>query len=283
MKFNKSITSLLFMGVIILSFSSCKRSVDEDIELDLDTTIIKVDAEVEVTNMDIDNIADQAEILETVTKKTYDLNDILSEATVTKDTSSGLTYDTLFITVDFGNVENEGIDGRLRKGIIYVTSLYTNAGIRQERIIETENYYFEKNKIELTRKHTYDGVNSLQNHKWAIENDLTIHYADGLTSNRQSQRTQTWLEGATTLNNIEDDKWEIEGTDQGTRKDGKTFTTQTSEPLIFYSNCKYIQQGKIKYLIDGGDDFVIDYGAGSDCDNKADIIVGDRSTVITID
>ena len=55
----------------------CKnKTIDEDVFLDIDTEIIKVDADVEVTVAEIVNIADQAEVLGTVTKKKDDINDL---------------------------------------------------------------------------------------------------------------------------------------------------------------------------------------------------------------
>ena len=72
MKTQKTFLKLVCFIVLTTSLTMCKnKTIDEDVFLDIDTEIIKVDAEVEVTVAEIVNIADQAEVLGTVTKKTY--------------------------------------------------------------------------------------------------------------------------------------------------------------------------------------------------------------------
>lgn len=285
MKYFKILPKLMLASAIVLSITSCKRNIDEDVELDLDTTIIKVDAALEITLADIDNIADQAEILETVTKKTVDLNDLLTQcAVLTKDTVIGSTADTITITVDFGNVNCEGTDTRNRRGVIEVVSILDKSGLRKERKVKTNNYYFEENKINIERKLIYGGQNSQNQYYWAISGEATIHYTDGDSSTHIFSRSRTLTGGETTPSNWSDDKWEIEGQENGVRKDGKTYSNQTTEPLLLSGDCEYIQQGKVKYTVEGADDFKIDYGAGSGCDNKVDVISDDgRTKVITID
>ena len=106
-----------FFSLTFLLFG-CQKNIDEDVELDLDTEIIIADANVGVTVSEIDNIADQAEVLSFVSK-TYDITDVLNDcATVEKDdTLFGNNYDTLYTRVSFGEVECEGIDGRKKRKI----------------------------------------------------------------------------------------------------------------------------------------------------------------------
>ena len=44
-----------------------------------------------------------------------------------------------------------------------------------------------------------------------------------------------------------------------------------------------LKKEKIKFEIENEIDFVLDYGAGSDCDNKVDILYGDQKEVIELD
>ncbi len=281
MKLSFNLLKPLILSSIVLGTTSCKRNIDEDVELDVDTSIMVVDAQVEVSMADIDNIADQAEVFTSVTKKT---EDILSCVTLTKDTIFGSSHDTVNIVVDFGNTNCEGIDGHNRRGIIKVTSLLEKiTGFKKERKIETVDYYMNDIKIECGRKLVYAGQNSSNQYFWTLSAASKIFYSSTDSATHSSERTYTFTSGILTPFDISDDKWTIEGNGQGIRKDGNNYTVLITEPLLKAGDCIYIQEGKIKYTVDNARDFTIDYGAGSGCDNKVDLIYDGGTKVITID
>jgi len=281
MKSSFKLIKPLILSLIILGTTSCKRNIDEDVELDVDTSIMVVDAQVEVSMADIDNIADQAEVFTSVTKKT---EDVLSCAVLTKDTTFGSSYDTVNIVVDFGTSNCEGIDGHNRKGIIKVTSVLDKiTRFKKERKIETVDYYMNDIKIECGRKLSYVGKNSSNQYYWNLSATSKIFYSSTESATFNNERTYTFTSGITTPLDISDDQWMIEGDGAGTRKDGNNYTVLITEPLIKVGDCIYIQEGKIKYTVDNARDFTIDYGAGTGCDNKADLIYDGGTKVITID
>ena len=78
MKIHGPLVKLLFLIAISTLLAACKnKTIDEDVVLDIDTEIIRLDADLEVTVAEIINTTYQAEVIGTVTKKTYDENDIL--------------------------------------------------------------------------------------------------------------------------------------------------------------------------------------------------------------
>ena len=274
----------LFFSLTFLLFG-CQKNIDEDVELDLDTEIIIADANVGVTVSEIDNIADQAEVLSFVSKKTYDITDVLNDcATVEKDdTLFGNNYDTLYTRVSFGEVECEGIDGRKRKGKIEIMSVYNKLGFRKFREINTENYHVQGKKVRLQRKLEYDTLNDLNQFVWKLIGNVEITYSNNEKTTVDFDKKYTLVSGGDTPLNLEDDELQITGSENGIRKNGKNFTNTIIEPLKVSRNCRYVKEGKIKFEIENEIDFVLDYGAGSDCDNKVDILYGDQKEVIELD
>lgn len=273
-----------FFSLTFLLFG-CQKNIDEDVELDLDTEIIIADANVGVTVSEIDNIADQAEVLSFVSKKTYDITDVLNDcATVEKDdTLFGNNYDTLYTRVSFGEVECEGIDGRKRKGKIEIMSVYNKLGFRKFREINTENYHVQGKKVRLQRKLEYDTLNDFNQFVWKLIGNVEITYSNNEKTTVDFDKKYTLVSGGDTPLNLEDDELQITGSENGIRKNGKNFTNTIIEPLKVSRNCRYVKEGKIKFEIENEIDFVLDYGAGSDCDNKVDILYGDQKEVIELD
>lgn len=278
--FIKPLSVLLLSSTLILG---CKRSIDEDVEIDIDTSIVVADAQVEVAMADIDNIADQAETFTHVTKKTYDLTEVLSCATVTADTLPGITIDTFDIAIDFGIAACVGVDGKSRKGKIFVKIFRDKLNIRQKRKIETDNYFYEGQKIELSKETNFDNVDEEGKYRWATTGSAFIHYPDGSNSSHNFNRKASFYNGIGTLLDPIDDVWKFTGAETGVRRDGNNYTSTISEPLYINYGCRYFHEGKISYKIEGLTEFVVDYGAGSGCDNKVDIIQGDARKVIELD
>ncbi len=288
MKTHNSLVKLLFFIAISISLTTCKnKTIDEDVVLDIDTEIIKLDADLEVTVAEIINTTYQAEVIGTVTKKTYDANDILEQcASVDKDS----TYDNQKIiintTIDFGNYDCEGNDGRHRRGKIKVISIYETFPLvyLTSRKIETDEYYFKKNKINLKCDFELD-TSQLLPPKFSLSGDVKVIYFDTNDSCHHSfSRTKTIQKGAETPMLLSDDEWLIEGSNSGYRKDGKNYESETIEPLV-KTSCRVFVSGKINYSVEGEDDYEIDFGAGenSECNAMVDISKNGETEQISIE
>jgi hypothetical protein len=275
----------LILSVFIFSLFivSCGRNQDEDVELDIDTEVALVEVQVDKTIASIDDIADQAELGTSITKKTTSENDILTIcATVTKDTLIGSTRDTINIKVDFGTVPCEGDDGSFRQGEILITSIVDkNSSFRYARKIETTNYIVDGNIISIVRKLDYNGTDTQNNHKWTLSMDGRIDYTDGRYIERSVDQIRTWIAGITTPTNWTDDEYTIQGNSTGKRIDGKNITTTILNTLKLRTSCAYIVSGKIKIETVGRPNLDIDYGDGT-CNNKATASSQGQTWIITL-
>ena len=286
MKKQQPILKLVCLILLTTPLTMCKnKTIDEDVMLDIDTEIIKVDADVEVTVAEIINIADQAEVLGTVTKKTYDINDILEScASIEKDTTYQGQQMTVNTIVDFGDQDCEGNDKRKRRGKIKINTVYETFPFEYiiSRQLETEKYHFKKNKINLNLHYDKDTSVSMTQIKFFISGNVKLIQHDSHDScYHEFERTIEMLEGILTPKYLDDDLWSIAGANYGYRKDGKTYQSDITEPLI-KSACRVFDSGKIVYSVEGEDAYEIDYGAGdsSQCNTAVDITKnGEKETV----
>ncbi|MBK20794.1 MAG: hypothetical protein CMP63_00555 [Flavobacteriales bacterium] len=288
MKIYSPLIKLLFFIAISTSLTACKnKTIDEDVVLDIDTEIIRLDADLEVTVAEIINTTYQAEVIGTVTKKTYDENDILEEcARVEKDSTYENQKIIINTTIDFGNYDCEGNDGRHRRGKIKVISVYETYPLvyLTSRKIETDEYYFKKDKINLKCDFQLN-PSQLLPPKFSLSGDVKVIYFETNDSCYHSfSRTKTIQKGAETPMLLSDDEWLIEGSNSGYRKDGKNYESETIEPLV-KTNCRVFDSGKINYSVEGEDDYEIDFGAGnnSECNSVVDITKNGETKVISIE
>tara|TARA_B110000211_G_C14073817_1_gene551123 strand:- start:1771 stop:2619 length:849 start_codon:yes stop_codon:yes gene_type:complete len=281
LNFNAKLFLTVFISSLLLT--SCGRNQDEDVELDIDTEVALVEVQVDKTISSIDDIADQAELGTSITKKTTSENDILTNcATVTKDTLFGNTRDTIIIKVDFGTVPCEGDDGSFRKGEILITSIVDNFnGFRDARKIETSNYIVDGNIISIVRKLDYDGIDQQNNHKWKLSMDGRIDFTDGRYIERSVDQIRTWTMGISTPTDWTDDEFTIQGNSTGKRIDGKNITSTIVNTLKLRTSCAYIVSGKIKIETASRPDLDVDYGNGT-CDNKATATSQGQTWIITL-
>ena len=272
MKYLSLLKITFLISAVSLCSINCTRTIDEDFELDLDTKIVANDTEVELILIDLENIANQAEINDFVTKKTYELNDLLTNCgSVTKDTIKGDICDSLKITVDFGTENCLGSDGIKRNGKIEILLIYNNAAyLRKAKKINSANFRVNDNLINVSKSFIYDNQNEQNQHKWTETSRIGIRYTNGDTLYKDIRRTHTLIKGAETITNFSDDEWTIHTSGIGLRTDGLTYTSESAEnkPMIYTSTCKFIVSGVIHYTVNGGHNISIDYGDG-DCDNRA--------------
>ena len=276
----KLILSVFICSILILR---CGRNQDEDVELDIDTEVALIEVKIEKTFASIDDIADQAELGKSISKKMTSENDILTNcATIKKDTICGNNNDTINIIVDFGTIACQGNDGSFRKGEIKITSIINkNFGVRITRTIETSNYIVDGNIIGIRRKLEYNGTDSQNNHKWLLTMSGRVDLPDGRYIERNSNQIRTWIEGINSHYDWTDDAFTIQGNSTGTRIDGKKSVTTIVSPLKTKTICPYILSGKIKIETDSRPDLNIDYGNGT-CDNISTCTSLGKSWIITL-
>lgn len=172
------------------------------------------------------------------------------------------------VTVDFGQTNCTGTDGRQRKGKIIATF---TGGYRDEGTVltvTTENFYVDDWKVDGLQTLTNQGENTDGNLYFTMEvEDVELTHPDNeYVLSWESSRTREWTEGEGTWNPF-DDVYLIEGTANGIDRLGDTYTINITSPLEVKLDCPWIKSGSLDIDPESLDIFHVDYGNGN-CDGN---------------
>lgn len=186
------------------------------------------------------------------------------------------------IIVDFGD-GCEGADGKVRSGkilISYEGRLHLPGG---KRTISLEDYMVDSIAIAGTRvvSNVSDSPDDFVSLKYELIGGQ-ITWPDGKVSTRETERTRTWIRGATPMQ----DEFQIEGFIQGTNREGESYSMQIVETLIHKRACRrqgvFIAVDGVKVVSrPGKSDMTIDFGDG-ECDHLITITVEGQSREINV-
>lgn len=182
-----------------------------------------------------------------------------------------LTWPKL-ITVDFGPTDCLGVDGRNRRGIVYIhaTGEWTMPGTVVT--ITFDNYYIDNYKVEGSEVITNNGRNSNNNIVYGVDvQNAKITKPDNTFLTWASQREHEWIEGESTILNPYDDGYMITGSYSGVSSGNENYTIDIITPLYIHLSCQWIKGGILDADIDGWSTIRVDYGDGT-CDANADFI-----------
>ncbi len=266
--------ALPFLVGIIFFLGSCSK---DNPTTDTSFTAVQDDAYAESTFDNITSIADEAYSLSSTSFKSTEGRVFLSScATVTLDT----TVFPRVLTIDFGDTNCLGKDGRYRRGKILVS--FTGRYYRPGTIITTtfDNFYVNDNQIEGTKVVTNNGLNDQGHLSWTISVNGIITLANGNgTISWKSQRTREWTEGQATPHNRWDDVFLITGQASGKRANGLTWTHEITKPLEVKLACRFIVSGTVQIKPEGKPMRTLDFGDG-ECDNLATVSVDGKTYTI---
>ena len=259
--------ALTFLMAAFFMLSSCKK---DNVATDNDFSASRDDAFAEATYDNVTNIADEAYSLKTNGNYKSSDNIFLGDcATVTLDT----TVFPRVLTIDFGDTNCLGNDGRYRRGKIIVT--FTGRYWYPGTIITTtfDEYYVNDNQVEGTKVVTNNGFNAEGNMNWdiAVNGLITLANGEG-TITWNSQRNREWIEGITTPYNRWDNIYLITGDAHGQRANGLHWTRVITSPLRVELACRFIVSGTVEIKPEGKALRILDFGDGS-CDNEATVTI----------
>ena len=250
---------------LALLFSACQKDEEEMKAGEIVADAIEDNAEFENTLNGIENVSVDAADKEGDSAD-YEFKSC-ANITVTPTWISGVFPKT--ITVDFGDSNCLGVDGNYRRGkiLVNITGLYRDSGT----VITTtlDNYYQNDNKIEGKKTKTNLGRNGSGNLTFDVvfENGL-LTSVNSYRISWRSNRTVEWIGGESTLLNIFDDEYEIDGAANGVTRNGNQFTMDIIENLNVALNCRWIRSGKISIVPENFSARTVDYGNGN-CDRLA--------------
>ncbi|WP_430935103.1 hypothetical protein [Saccharicrinis sp. 156] len=178
------------------------------------------------------------------------------------------------IVVDYGTNGTLGLDGRIRKGKLYIeleNGWYSQTGSRH--ITTFENYFQNDYQIEGTHLVENLGENNDGNLVFSIEvSNGKVTNAQGQVTTFSQETTRTWIKGDNTPLNIWDDSYWIEGLQSGKCSSGVNYelTIRENNPLEVELVCPYIKSGILDVVIDNAPEMSIDYFVDEDKDGIAD-------------
>jgi hypothetical protein len=267
----------LFLSLFLVSFLiSCESLDPEQFKNDL-TSI----ADDEIISLKSEDIGDEDARAPMFGDKSHGFGERMIGHRFNSDcatiTESGDDYPKE-IVIDYGDgcvgKKGEIISGKI---IISISADMKEAGASME--MRYEEFYLGDKKIDQLKTKTNLGQNGDGN--WVLESkeEITITYADGSSSSRNSVSTTEWISGYDTEQS-EDDVFLRSGSGLVVTSEGDEFSREITEPLLFDRSCQYIKSGVIE-LNKAGTEIIIDFGDG-ECDEWATITKDGESTEVDL-
>ncbi len=269
LKFLQIIIIALFVGLL---FNSCKK----------DKTVVVIGMEQTITEDDLankifDDLTNQSAMYEggAINGKTIGPTITISW--------TGVVHGNFpkTITIDFGTEGFTGFFGRERKGkiiIVQTGSMFVEGSVRT---ITLENFYIDDYNVEGTQTITCIDASLESSFKYStVLVGGKVIFPDGSVIKRNSEHTTEWYAGLDTPFYIFDDKWRIEGNITGVSRQGFSYSSVITKPIILDISCKWkFIEGTIRMNI-GTNEVLIDYGSGN-CDNEITLTINGESKIIT--
>jgi len=268
MKKKTLFTTLLIIGTLLLSFSSCKNDENVTASSASLTATAGDDAQASTINDQVLNEVDtyvstSAQTVKSVltTTATGTPSIIRGSQTITP---TGVVQK---ITIDFGTSGFEGKHKNILKGKIIVDIDLRLLVLGSSRTITYENFTINGISVTGSNKITFGGLTSTAQHPfWVITGENIITLTDGKTITWKAERRLEFTSGLTAFWG---EGYILTGSASGINAEGKayTITINASNPLIGSTLYPYITKGSVSVTI-GQSTGVIDYGDGTQ-DNKA--------------
>ncbi len=266
------IVTLLFAG---LFFTSCKKTTEtaspqEELTAEEATSVSDEIVETEATLEEIDYTADEQ------------VENVLfgpppppgSCPTVTKDQPQGVF--PVMVTIDFG-ASCEGPDGKIRSGKIVINLSAQPMTAGATKTVTLVDFMVDGKSVEGVRTWTNNGLDDQGRPSWSRSTTgAKITWPDGSTKTWEANHTILMTAGFTTPHYKMDDEFEITGSRSVVRKDGTTFSSTITTPLLKKHICRWIVSGE-REITRNGNTATLDYGNG-DCDKWGTLTLPDGTT-----
>jgi len=225
-----------------------------------------------------------ADISEQIEVNIYNAEDILFNGHKTgqnnlKETCANLSiapFDTITwpktITVDFGNSNCLGDDGRSRRGKVLISTTGRYHDSTTVLTVTFDNYYLNNNKVSGTATITNQGVNKASYPQYSVSIQNGIIETTNGTITWQSDGTKQWVNGIATpwpANN--DDVFIFTGSSYGAFTNGVPFKADIIQPLVTNTACPWISGGTVEISKQQKIIGTLDFG-GNTCDSSATVI-----------
>ncbi len=189
--------------------------------------------------------------------------------TVTTAQPKGVWPNT--ITLDYSDAGcTKG--GRTFKGKIVIEQSNAMNVAGAVRMISFVNFFVEGVQLEGSKTVTNAGINTAGLPKFNVVVDEKLTFPDGTTATHKASRERTMTEGSATAAR-NDDVWIVTGGGEGVNRQGDTYSSSITTPLVKRNPCAWIGEGVIEFTLNGLTR-TLDFGDGS-CDREATITRAD--------
>lgn len=173
------------------------------------------------------------------------------------------------VTLDFGNANCVGNDGRTRRGKII--GVFTN-WFRSPGTVVTINfddYFVNDHELLGTKTITNNGYNNANHLTYTVSfpNCQIVKPNGAGTVLWSTTRVHEWMEGENTFTPY-DDVWNITGAANGTSAEDIDFSLNIVQELNVKYGCRWIRSGILDLNIEGINTISVNYGSGN-CDANA--------------
>ena len=255
-------SKLALFAVLTLSLAACRKHDDEE-PMDLDYTSASDNARAEDYFNDMLAVVDDA-------AKDNGLRSAMDGC------DPVFTIDTVAmphtLLIDFGPVNCEAANGRLRRGQILVTF---TGGYRDPGTVITitpQDYHVNNNHVQGVKTVTNMGVNGDGHTYFNVQVDGTVTADDGSwTAEHHATRVRTWVEGEGSITPF-DDVYLITGSGNGVNRHGVAYTLAITDALRIAIVCPWITAGNVEITPSGHATRYVDFGSGS-CDATVTVTV----------
>ncbi|HMP13525.1 MAG TPA: hypothetical protein PKD70_06580 [Saprospiraceae bacterium] len=258
---------MLFLFLLTLSFvfTACNKDADNTLD-DANIRTVQDLTAIEDLVLDIDD-----EIDEIIANGLAD-NEIEVRNCPTRTATPVGDVFPKTIVIDFGESCTTQ-RGRVKSGKVIVVQSAPARNTGATRTVSFENHVVDGVQITGTANWVNNG-----NRSFTRSFNHTLTFPDGAAANLQATHTYTQTAGADTPR-ISDDVFEIRGSASGVNRAGKAYRSEITEPLVKAANCRWVGKG-MRQVNRDGNTFVIDYGFGVSCDNRAQVTLPNGETRI---
>lgn len=163
-----------------------------------------------------------------------------------------------------------------RKGALLVSLNQALNQSNSRASVSLENFEVNNYLIEGTINIINKGiVNEKPQYELQVS-DGKVTSKDGRIISWACDLTLERIEGQLSPDFVWDDKYSISGSASGTNYEGRNFSAEVKEPLLFEMVCRWIVQGTTELSIEELKNITVNYGSGN-CDNDAEAKIGKRS------
>ncbi len=173
------------------------------------------------------------------------------------------------MTIDYG----EGCEikeGLVKRGKLIIEVSGPRGSEQLEKTVRFVRYAVNGKVFQGGKKLTFTQEGRRGHPTWTVNSRVKIHLDRETTIERNSSKTRIMFSGYDTPKRLMDDQFMMVGTTSGVNREGKSYKTEITEPLLNSRSCDWIRKGIISFSVLDESKLELNFGDG-ECDNLATV------------